>query len=226
MRRIKMMLCMLLVLFLSGCTGEYNLIINDNNSITEDISFREEISIIETYSTVNSFLNSEYNLIKKDGRYNNYDINTNVKDEYAYGNGKKEYKNFNNFKKNSIIVTEMFKDILLTRNDNIVEINLVPKETFKYFEESTQYSALLEKVVFKVTLPYKVIEGNYDEVENNTYIWNITKDDLRKINIKYQEELIILEKNKEGLIIIGSILVLLLIITFVIFVKNKRNNRY
>ena len=88
------------------------------------------------------------------------------------------------FKNNSIIVNEMFEDISIIDNGKVVSIHLKPVSNFKYFEESSMYSSLLDKVNFEINIPYKVIDGNYDKEENGVYTWTINKgENLKGINI-------------------------------------------
>ena len=228
MRIVKLIISMILVLFLSGCTASYTLELNDNKTVTEKVDFIESVEVINVVSmSVNGYLKEEYQLVRNEKIYNDYTMRTYTEGDNAIGSGEKEYKNFDNFKNNSIIVTEMFKDISINKVDDIIEIDMKPVDEFRFFESNTQYTSLLDKVEFKITLPYKVLDGNYDRVIDNTYIWDINKNaNLKEINIKYKDEFIILKNISPAVYILATILGIILFIVLITYIRYKKNNRY
>ena len=164
MRRIKILFLFIVLFLLSGCTANYRLSISESGEIEEDIKFLESTSVLKTFSnSIQSDLDKELQNVKQSGIYDSYTMDAFVEDGYGIGTGKRVYSSFDNFKNNSIIVNEMFEDISIIDNGKVVSIHLKPVSNFKYFEESSMYSSLLDKVNFEINIPYKVIDGNYDK---------------------------------------------------------------
>ena len=116
----------------------------------------------------------------------------------------------------------MFEDISIIDNGKVVSIHLKPVSNFKYFEESSMYSSLLDKVNFEINIPYKVIDGNYDKEENRVYTWTINKgESLKGINISYSTNENIIDKIPLSIWIISSIIFVILLISVYVYIKYK-----
>ena len=164
--------------------------------------------------------------VKQSGIYDSYTMDAFVEDGYGIGTGKRVYSSFDNFKNNSIIVNEMFEDISIIDNGKVVSIHLKPVSNFKYFEESSMYSSLLDKVNFEINIPYKVIDGNYDKEENGVYTWTINKgENLKGINISYSTNENIIDKIPLSIWIISSIIFVILLISVYVYIKYKLNSK-
>lgn len=227
MRRIKILFLFIVLFLLSGCTANYRLSISESGEIEEDIKFLESTSVLKTFSnSIQSDLDKELQNVKQSGIYDSYTMDAFVEDGYGIGTGKRVYSSFDNFKNNSIIVNEMFEDISIIDNGKVVSINLKPVSNFKYFEESSMYSSLLDKVNFEINIPYKVIDGNYDKEENGVYTWTINKgENLKGINISYSTNENIIDKIPLSIWIISSIIFVILLISVYVYIKYKLNSK-
>ncbi len=227
MRRIKILFLFIVLFLLSGCTANYRLSISESGEIEEDIKFLESTSVLKTFSnSIQSDLDKELQNVKQSGIYDSYTMDAFVEDGYGIGTGKRVYSSFDNFKNNSIIVNEMFEDISIIDNGKVVSIHLKPVSNFKYFEESSMYSSLLDKVNFEINIPYKVIDGNYDKEENGVYTWTINKgENLKGINISYSTNENIFDKIPLSIWIISSIIFVILLISVYVYIKYKLNSK-
>lgn len=227
MRRIKILFLFIVLFLLSGCTANYRLSISESGEIEEDIKFLESTSVLKTFSnSIQSDLDKELQNVKQSGIYDSYTMDAFVEDGYGIGTGKRVYSSFDNFKNNSIIVNEMFEDISIIDNGKVVSIHLKPVSKFKYFEESSMYSSLLDKVNFEINIPYKVIDGNYDKEENGVYTWTINKgENLKGINISYSTNENIFDKIPLSIWIISSIIFVILLISVYVYIKYKLNSK-
>lgn len=227
MRRIKILFLFIVLFLLSGCTANYRLSISESGEIEEDIKFLESTSVLKTFSnSIQSDLDKELQNVKQSGIYDSYTMDAFVEDGYGIGTGKRVYSSFDNFKNNSIIVNEMFEDISIIDNGKAVSIHLKPVSNFKYFEESSMYSSLLDKVNFEINIPYKVIDGNYDKEENGVYTWTINKgENLKGINISYSTNENIIDKIPLSIWIISSIIFVILLISVYVYIKYKLNSK-
>ena len=227
MRRIKILFLFIVLFLLSGCTVNYRLSISESGEIEEDIKFLESTSVLKTFSnSIQSDLDKELQNVKQSGIYDSYTMDAFVEDGYGIGTGKRVYSSFDNFKNNSIIVNEMFEDISIIDNGKVGSIHLKPVSNFKYFEESSMYSSLLDKVNFEINIPYKVIDGNYDKEENGVYTWTINKgENLKGINISYSTNENIFDKIPLSIWIISSIIFVILLISVYVYIKYKLNSK-
>lgn len=227
MKRAKILVLLTILFILSGCTATYRITIDKTGNIEEKVSFRESTFVLSTYTnSISDYINEEFQNVIDDGRYNEYSMNTEISDGYGIGIGIKKYSDFNNFKNNSIIITEMFYNISITNNDNTTTIHMEPKSEFQYFEESEMYSSLLDAVDFEIYVPYSVVDGNYDSVSDNVYKWHIDKnDELRIIDISYNKVVNEFNKNDIYIYIIVSIVILIFIFGLYTLIKYKITNK-
>lgn len=201
MNKNKLYLTLLLILTLSltGCSATYNININNNN-ITEELiinnydnstwnnkvgneTYKEIIN--QTYKTPIPVLNYTPGIFENNFELEGYDYYTknliNTSNNYGL---KLSYKfNKDNYKY-STIVNNTYNIFDINNSKNNTVINVYGDENI--FETYT----MLEEIKINVTLPYKVIYHNSDTVSNNTYTWNITKENVstKQIILKYQIE--------------------------------------
>lgn len=156
---------------LSGCTINYNLVI-DKNQINENISgevAKEETFIKEGDTSLNIFYSMLYNdqkaLLDGDDLYKKYinEENDNIKYNYSY-----TYKN--NYDKSRLINT-CFKDPIIKETDELYYIKL----------EGPFFCKYSDKIIINVTSNYAVVDNNAQKVEDNTYTWII--NDSNNVNI-------------------------------------------
>lgn len=181
--RKRLIVILFLVLFLTGCNCEYNLKIEDNN-------YNEEIVIISDNSREISELNGklkipfnyeEYNY-PGDQEGNNSDetdiykykimdnrlILTNKFDVSSYLNSTAVHNCYNQFS-------------ILNDNDKTIISTSIKNQCFdKYLN--------LDNIIINITCDKSVISSNADSVNNNTYTWNITKDNNKAINLILKNE--------------------------------------
>lgn len=169
MKRIIVVLISLLLL--TGCTIDYNLVI-DKDSIKETITgtaSKEEYEVREEDSGLNLFytyINDDINpLISGDGLYtkdiNEIDNGINYKYDFIYKN---------NYDKSKII------------NSCFENSNVKETDTYYSIELSGEFYCLYsDKININVISNYVVLENNAKEVNGNKYSWVI--DDSNNVNI-------------------------------------------
>lgn len=228
MKRIKILFTILLLILLSGCHANYNLDINSDNTIIETITLSEDSSIILTYATsIDEYLDKELSNIKAEGTYSNYSLTTRSEDGMGIGEGTRKYSNLDNLKKNSIMLSEMFENISIKEEDNIVTIIMVPKDEFTYFEDNFLYSALLEDLSINIKVPYRVLKNNADYVKDNVLTWNMKKgENLKTIKVSYNNTKTIMDIISTEMLITIIIIGVLGIFGLYVFIKYKRNSMY
>lgn len=120
---------------------------------------------------------------------------------------------------NSTILNQCYNNPTVVERDNIVTI-----ETGNDFD-CYEYYDNLEKIQVRFRTNHKIISTNSDLVENDVYIWNISKDSNKNIIITYDNS-ITYDKYK-GIIIVGVIVLILGlgIVTYLIIKKIKKENK-
>lgn len=227
MKRVKILFIMLLLVLLSGCSANYNLDIN-TDGIVETVTLSEDSSVILTYSTsVEEYVDKELSSVKTEGTYSNYSLTTRSENGKGIGEGIRKYSNLDNLKNNSIILSEMFENILIKEENNIVTITMVPKDEFEYFEDNFLYTALLEDLSINIKVPYRVLTNNADYVKDNVLTWNMKQDeDLKTINLSYNNTKIITDIVPPEIWAIIAIVGVLGICGLYVFIRYKRNSMY
>ena len=167
----KIIVVLISLLLLTGCTIDYNLVI-DKDSIKETITgtaYKEEYEVREEDSGLNLFytyINDDINpLISGDGLYtkdiNEIDNGINYKYDFIYKN---------NYDKSKII------------NSCFENSNVKETDTYYSIELSGEFYCLYsDKININVISNYVVLENNAKEVNGNKYIWVI--DDSSNVNI-------------------------------------------
>jgi len=172
---------------------------------------------------VSSFIDELMEEVKYNDTYDSYILSTGQDDDYSYGMGKRDYLDLENYKNKSTIISEMFSNVSISDNNGVVSITMTPNDSFEYFEEDELYSAVLDEVNIKISVPYVVVSSNSDSIEDNVYIWNIQKDeDLKRVYISYDTNEIVKEPiNTNTWIVIGVSGAIILAGLF-IYIRYKR----
>lgn len=191
----KIIILIVLITLLSGCTVEYNVTINDTN-------FSESTRIIT--DTSKNPLEEYHEVTLQDY----FDLNQNTYYEPVYFNSDTEdypyieyqegveyyeispYKHENlqginlnyNFQPSqyyrSSIIKKAYKEFNTQLNDDIYSLRTSNKcVAFENYP-------LLETIVINVTIDYEIISSNADSINGNVHTWVITKDNYQNKPIR------------------------------------------
>lgn len=193
---MKKIVLILIILLVSGCSVDYNVLLNYDLSVNEKVEFRIEDSD-ENYEKINNLFES--NNISK----SNYKV-TRVFDEIKIVYNKK-YKNIEDYILNSVLYKQAFSEILIDKDQD--KTSLKTSANFSNNNLSINKDNDLNfdylKVSFDSKLP--VISSTADKKEKNKYVWEYNGDSKEKnINITF--------KNRASIVTFRSILVSVLII--------------
>lgn len=197
----RKILCLLLLIFLTGCSTEYNLEFKDGK-------FKDNVKIGQFDSNkIGDFdtLEPVATYVDKETQY--YALN--YKDNYLYLNH--EYT-INDYKKAAALI-ECFDKYEITDD-----------EKYYYIHASGEFKCLSylgyknDSVKVNFTTDLKVESNNADSISNNVYTWTFNDN-----NYKNKEIIIkLIKKNNKGKIIIASILCILLIM-FILYKRLKKH---
>lgn len=189
----KIVYLIVLVILTTGCSVDYNLVIDGENNFSEDFtvtalqSENQDLDYLmanfkEEYPVFNDQEFQYYDPYVKNDKYTYYE-----KSYVAISNGYKfNYKvnlNYNNFNRARTIKT-VFKT---------GGVGYVKEEDYYYLSLSNlvlfDYNQDLEFINVNITFKdLEVISNNALEVRGNTYTWRLDKNSKEGINVKYKRK--------------------------------------
>ena len=184
----RILLIIMILLLTTGCTFEYNLIIDGSN-------YKEEIVITAESSDEISSFNQKWEIpIDKDeyekisGFDNETDINTKI---YKYSISSNKLTFNNNFNISNISKStaayNCYNKLTVSNYNNTTIISTSPKADC--FDKHPP----LTSVKVNIKVDREVISNNADNISGNTYTWNITKETASSKSIN----LVLSNGNKE-----------------------------
>ena len=229
MKYIKKIIFICLIFALAGCSVEYNVNINEDNSISEKVIASENTNKLQamTRKKGDNAVNYIYQMYKRD---DDIDITTTDDNDTTTSTLVTSYKDIEEYANKA--TSDIFDNPIVTRKDKKVTLTINQTEPLS---KDSSYSYIYDNITIKINVPFEVIDNNADEISGNDYIWYITKDStLNTIKLVYNEDSLkdnfnikINDKvfNINYLIIVlGSLALLILIIVFIVIYNNKKNN--
>lgn len=227
--KLRFVFILIIIMITSGCSVDYNLNINEDNSISESLIAKENKNRIESLTRLKDEQALSYMINMYKRNIDNEKFITNIDDDLATVTATSTYNDINEYK--DVFKSDLF-DLHIEKENNKVKLIAYQKELLSNDSSST---LMYDEVNINIYVPYKVLENNADSISNNTYTWNISKDsDIKVIELIYDEgslkdNLNIKINNKTyninyTLIAVSGIILTVLIIVLIVFVKNKKNN--
>lgn len=219
MKKHKIVLLIVILLSLTGCSFEYNIKIDTNTISEENIVYipntdKNNIKI-EVEKLVSKYTGPTNSL----GMYKQEAIENNNNFGMSY---KKTYDTLDDYN-NSLSFSICYDNYKLIKEKDKIVIS-----TSKRFNCFNKYSEL-DDVTINIDSRLEVESSNADEVNGNIYTWNINKSnaDNKPINIVLKPNTEQKEKQRQlsVVLLVISAFILLGIIVFLIRLKGKRKNK-
>ena len=215
---LKIFFVSVLIILLTGCSGNYNLTINSDLSINEelDISINNQNDAYQ--KTLNIF---EENEVERD-KYNVVIVDNEVKINY-----KDKFSSIEDYILNSKIYHQLFDKIQYNKDsDNIdlyIDQNLKLKNNYNLLNGTNLND--IDIIQINVTNPFKVKETNSEIVTDKVYTWTIKNTDIeKKISMKFKS---VLDEFPYRAVILGIVIFVVLIIFGIILLrKYKKIHRF
>ena len=187
----KILIWILLIFMVSGCSVEYHLTIDKDNNYSEDFT----ITAYENAENSKEFIYASYleeYPIYEDEEFMYYDP-YNKYDDYTYYT--KSYRDIGNG------YTFNYKDSFSYENFNRIRTlkmafntggnGYIKEKDYYYISASSpklfKYNSNLDNITISITIKdLEVIKHNADEVRNNSYIWNFKRTDSKSIELQYK----------------------------------------
>ena len=209
-----MLILISVVFLLSGCSFEYNINIDDNVILEDNIVYIENTNSNNIESKFEEMVSKYTGPTNSLGMYESSIINSKNNVGISY---KKNYS-YTDYNY-SVSFSSCYDSYKLVNDEG--KIIIATSDVFKCFDKYDE----LDEVTVNLTTKYKVEESNADNVKKNTYTWNINKNNAgnKKINIVIDTGISSYnENNKFGLnVFVLSIIVMLLFGIIIYFVKLR-----
>lgn len=212
MKKIKIVFLSLIILLVTGCAGTYNLTINEDLSVKENLSvnFSGEES---SYDKINDLLRREN--VKED----EYTLTTegyNLKLDYTH-----EYTDIEDYLLNSLLYKQLFDSISYDSDNK--EVALSTGNIFNLSTSKLNNSYNIKNLQINVTTPLDVIEENADMINENTYSWtldNTTKEKYMYLTFSKGSNLL-----NKGTTIVLCVMVVTIAISAIIMIKRLSESK-
>lgn len=224
--RLKKIILILILFLLTGCTVDYNLVINNSGTIDESLVIMENNSFFGTSNgEVNKQLDSILVFAKDETEpayfYNHEKILGNVSSgvKYSYS------FTFDNFRTQSEFLRRCFENYDLNFESN--RVNILASNFMCQDQLGDDFDLNIN-----IQVDGNVVEGNFDKKINNKYTWNVKENNDVSIklivnNIANNQDEHSKQQKSNIIIIVVSVLVVLLMLFGILlfgYTKNKQNN--
>lgn len=225
----KIVLLIICVLMLSGCTASSTFDISFNEKVKEKSKISENVSNIDTIDQgMDDYLSDTIDIYKDDLDNGKYKYKTTYDDTQAVGEFSTSYDNVCSAFINSIFTKQFFTELSCDVVEGYYEIN--GKVSYFICEDNCMELPVINSAVLNINLPQKAVSNNADEIEGNTYTWNFEEGQGEKVvELKFKQNKIVsiiksnTKKDKKNIIIIiFGISILLLLLIFGLYSKYKK----
>ena len=217
-KKLKIFIIGILLILVTGCSGNYNLKINDDMSIDEELY----LTIDNTNNTYTKTLKifKENNIPEKD-----YEVvlsDNNVRITYN-----KKYDSMEEYILDSKIYHELIDEIQFNKSNNYIDLYVNQK--LKVSNDNgikMNGTNLVDLDVLQINIenPFDVNFSNAEIVNDNVYTWTIKKGDTeKKIQMQFKPSLNIFPYKQVA--VLSTVIVCILIIIFTIYGRYKKRQK-
>lgn len=217
-KRLKIFIISILLILVTGCSGNYNLKINDDMSINEELYLTIDNSNNAYTKTLKIF--KENNIPEKD-----YEVvlsDNNVRITYN-----KKYNSIEEYLLDSKIYHELIDEIQFNKSNDYIDLYVNQK--LKLSNDNvikTNGTNLTDLDVLQINIenPFDVNFSNAEIVNDNVYTWTIKKGDTeKKIQMQFKPSLNIFPYKQVA--VLSTVIVCILIIIFTIYGRYKKRQK-
>lgn len=228
----KIILCLISLLLLTGCSIDVNLVINSKKELDENITISNNSDVFDEEPDIvtDNYKKSYLSLLRQEKYMASFTSNKNeIKAKITNKNNK--LIDFSN----SVSFKQIFSDLKV--EDNKYSF-IISSDAISLLEDTYGIGSIPEMFFEEIPINiqfHNVIENaNADKynAKTNTYTWIINKDNLNR-NIEFsitnekRYDIIIpyLFKKYLGVIIFGLMLLTLIVLSVIVTIKSKRANQ-
>ena len=217
-KKLKIFIIGILLILVTGCSGNYNLKINDDMSVNEELYLTVDSNNNAYTKTLKIF--KENNIPEKD-----YDValsDNNVRITYN-----KKYNSIEEYLLNSKVYHELIDEIQFNKSNNYIDLYVNQK--LKLSNDNgikTNGTNLTDLDVLQINIenPFDVNFSNAEIVNDNVYTWTIKKGDTeKKIQMQFKPSLNVFPYKQVA--VLSAVIICSLIIVFTIYGRYKKRQK-
>ena len=178
MKKIRIIVIVLLMFILSGCSGNYNLTFN------EDLSLKEELDI-NIKNENNNYERTFYIFEKGNVDSDKYEIIAD--DNNVYIKYTENYDSFEDYLLNSNLYHMIFENIDYSKDNKGMILNT---ESYLKLDDKVSNEIVnsydIDNLKINLKIPFSINKSNEDSKNNDVLTWELNKNDTYKeINIDF-----------------------------------------
>ena len=216
-KKLKIFIIGILLILVTGCSGNYNLKINDDMSIDEELY----LTIDNTNNTYTKTLKifRENNIPEKD-----YEVvlsDNNVRITYN-----KKYDSMEEYILDSKIYHELIDEIQFNKSNDYIDLYVNQKLKLSNDNIKSNGTNLVDLDVLQINIenPFSVNYTNAEIVNDNVYTWTIKKGDIeKKIQMQFKPSLNVFPYKQVA--VLSTVIICSLIIIFTIYSRYKKRQK-
>lgn len=216
-KKLKIFIIGILLILVTGCSGNYNLKINDDMSIDEELY----LTIDNTNNTYTKTLKifKENNIPEKD-----YEVvlsDNNVRITYN-----KKYDSMEEYILDSKIYHELIDEIQFNKSNDYIDLYVNQKLKLSNDNIKSNGTNLVDLDVLQINIenPFSVNYTNAEIVNDNVYTWTIKKGDIeKKIQMHFKPSLNVFPYKQVA--VLSTVIICSLIIIFTIYRRYKKRQK-
>ncbi len=233
---MKKIILALTLLFLTGCNVDYNVLVDENRVVHEEI-----IATIDNdttppyYSNVEEYLIYFTEMYKDSQGFEDYDYEIKIGEEESSVIVTRTYSNISEFT-NSQIMKSLFDAFYITDSSKYLSFE-TGKNLFLEYSRSgetlDEYEQTYESFMFNFQFYNEVIESDADKIDKktNTYTWDLLENE-GTMSFRTGPDVLymvmindFISENIVTISIIGGVLAALIIYGLYLFIRVKRNDK-
>ena len=216
-KKIKYIVISVLLLLVTGCSGNYNVKINEDMSVNEELYLTIENKEGLYQKTLKIF--NDNNVKEKDYYLLLFDDNLKITYNASY-NSIEEYI------LNSKVYHQLIDNIELNKSNNYVDLYVNEKLKLSNSNMKQNGTNLTDLDVLQVNIenPFEVNFSNAELVTDNVYTWTIKNGDIeKKIQMQFKPSLDIFPYRQ--VIVLSVVIICFVIIGVSIYIRYKKSQK-
>lgn len=216
-KKIKYIVISVLLLLVTGCSGNYNVKINEDMSVNEELYLTIENKEGLYQKTLKIF--NDNNVKEKD-----YEVvlsDDNLKITYNAS-----YNSIEEYILNSKVYHQLIDNIELNKSNNYVDLYVNEKLKLSNSNMKQNGTNLTDLDVLQVNIenPFEVNFSNAELVTDNVYTWTIKNGDIeKKIQMQFKPSLDIFPYRQ--VIVLSVVIICFIIIGVSIYIRYKKSQK-
>lgn len=228
----KKILGLLLILFcLTGCSVDYDVVIDDYGVVTEVVTIKETNSVMEAINpSVTSFLKNFYAIYGYNTTLNEYEKVEEIGSSESGYIFTRNYSTIELYTRNSYFLNNVYSDVLYNVEGNIVTISGGSFIGYNYFSETiNNVENNIKEITASIQIPYLMLNNTAHSSIDSTYNYLYNKDNksnelLFEFNVtKEYKPASLFDIRGEYLILGFYVICIVVLIMFVCYFNNKHN---